>query len=239
MMMSGIIVKSLSFALALIVSSIDGRPASGPFNNLAQGQSAMGSTGPGYASVYSDIKVDELSESDIEKYLDTESLLQPVWVPCPQTSKTSYLNVSFSPYPLPKGRNITATLKGYVEEPLTPGTRLRLFGSNVEIPIIPLPQITLDVCSFIEGQFVNATQPVKCPIAAWASLLVFNAIKNKQISQMDSDAAELASSNRNQLIGLNATIPRLQKSGRYSTYLQLIDGQKNVLTCAHTILRIK
>lgn len=99
----------------------------------------MGSTGLGYASVYSDIKVDELSESDIEKYLDTESLLQPVWVPCPQTSKTSYLNVSFSPYPLPKGRNITATLKGYVEEPLTPGTRLRLFGSNVEIPIIPLP----------------------------------------------------------------------------------------------------
>lgn len=159
------------------------------------------------------------SEADLE---------QPVWYPCEHTSRTSYLNFTFSPYPIRRRQALNVSLEGWLDEDIPQGTILEMYSWNYNVRFIPGPNFSIDVCEYLGNQFPNSSQPIKCPLSQWATLLVMNALQENAKKRSGGDSR----------VDFTDRVPWFIVPGLYRTTVQL-RAYSQVMTCATALLRIK
>ena len=142
------------------------------------------------------------------------------WEYCAHTSLNSYINFTFSPYPIQRGQLLNISLEGHIEEDIVDGTVLEMKSWHMVIPFIPGPRATIDICSFIATQYPNAPN-IRCPISKWAVMLILYGVK--------AGGGQL---------GPSTKVPRLMVPGRYKTVVKLKTKSED-LTCAQAIIKVQ
>lgn len=170
------------------------------------------------------------SAGSVEINKTVADLPSPQWFPCKQTSKTSYVNFTFSPYPIRRRENVTVGLEGFLDEDIPEGTVLEMTSSKRGFGILPGPSFKLDVCKFIAEQFPNSPHPIRCPLNKYAILLVMNALQKMSAPSGDGTPGPAAT--------FQTYVPWMVIPGRYRMTVRLRAGSHDI-TCATTMVRIE
>ena len=174
------------------------------------------------------------------------------WRPCAQKSRSSYLNLTFTPWPIQRNAYVNVTLQGYLVEAIADGTTLELKSWHNGIRFVPGPRFKLDVCSFIQQMFKESSNPISCPMNPWAVKMVLFALQQSATSGMqaimaqgdlnstDSDTQSGGGWNKTpEGVGMQVWVPGRALKGNYRATLQLTTAQGVALTCAQTTLVIE
>ena len=164
----------------------------------------------------------------------------PLWIKCAQTSLKSYLNFSFSPYPIQRRQTLNVSLQGWLEDDIPEGTLLEMYSWRQGVRLWPGPHFSLDVCKFFEEEFKDAAVPVRCPLNSYGTLLLMNALKQKYANTTNSMGTDtsMATNSTGGAGMFSVKVPWWIVGGRYRATVQLRSG-KRIMTCATTLLRIR
>lgn len=143
------------------------------------------------------------------------------WDYCPHTSQNSYINFTFTPYPIRRGHPLNITLRGHIEEQIEEGTTLEMKSSHMLIPFIVGPRAKIDICQYIAEQYKDAPH-IRCPMTKWAVMLILLGIQQ----------------NGGQLGQNNIRVPLFVIPGPYKAVVKLKTKYED-LTCAQTVLQVK
>jgi hypothetical protein len=169
----------------------------------------------------------------------------PQWVQCQQTSSTSYINFTFTPYPLRRGHPLNVSLHGWLETDLPLGTILEMESWR---PISGLrwlkqgPRFRMDVCEYIARQFPDSPRPIKCPLSSYALLAVMSALQKRNQPESDDGREENKSTTQLQgseeVAAFETRVPWWMSTGVYQTAVTLRSSDR-VITCATALIRIE